>query len=117
MSIKALQLTIFPLLRNGKTATELCVGRPNMRTFPGPPNDQFKPLTHQFDDGFGIADAFNEAALRLERFSEQERFINSSLPIAYLYAMPLSFTLNLSSLCCIGICKYLSDRTQRSVPL
>ena len=57
-----------------------------MRTFPGPPNYQFKPLTHQFDDGFGIiADAFNEAALRLERFSEQERFINSSLPIAYLY--------------------------------
>jgi hypothetical protein len=57
-----------------------------MKTLPSPPNYQFKPLTHQFDDGFGImADAFNEAAVRLEGSSEQQHFINESLPIAYLY--------------------------------
>ena len=57
-----------------------------MKTLPSPPNYQFKPLTHQFDDGFGlIGDAFNEAALRLEHSSQQEQFFNSSLPIAYLY--------------------------------
>src|SRR5438067_2344240 len=57
-----------------------------MKTFPSPPNYQFKPLTHQFDDGFGlIADAFNDVALRFEHSSQQEQFINSSLPIAYLY--------------------------------
>jgi hypothetical protein len=57
-----------------------------MKTLPGPPNYQFKPLTHQFEDGFGLmGDAYNEAALRLEHSTQQEQFINSSLPIGYLY--------------------------------
>ncbi|HEY6803603.1 MAG TPA: hypothetical protein VI306_08495 [Pyrinomonadaceae bacterium] len=57
-----------------------------MTILPRPPNYQFKPLTHQFDDGFGtMADAFNEAALRLDRSCEDTHFINESLPIAYLY--------------------------------
>jgi 2-polyprenyl-3-methyl-5-hydroxy-6-metoxy-1,4-benzoquinol methylase len=34
MSIKTLQLTIFPLLCNGKTAAELCVGRPSENEYP-----------------------------------------------------------------------------------
>jgi hypothetical protein len=57
-----------------------------MKTLPSPPYYQFKPLTHQFDDGFGVmGDAFNDAAVRLEQSCEQQQFFNSSLPIAYLY--------------------------------
>jgi len=57
-----------------------------MKALPSPPYYQFKPLTHQFDGGFGvIGDAFNEAAIRLEQSCEQQQFFNSSLPIAYLY--------------------------------
>src|SRR5437879_4221108 len=62
------------------------VRRRFIKSLPGPPNYQFKPLTHQFDDGFGLmGDAFNDAALRLEHSTQQEEFINSSLPIGYLY--------------------------------
>jgi hypothetical protein len=57
-----------------------------MESYPSPPTYKFRPLTHHFDGGFGaIADAFYQAAVRLEGLAEQERFINSSLPIAYLY--------------------------------
>lgn len=57
-----------------------------MERYPSPPAYHFKPLTHHFDGGFGaIGDAFYEAASRLEKLADQERFINSSLPLAYLY--------------------------------
>ncbi len=47
---------------------------------------QYKPFRLQFDNGFGaISDAFYEAALRLEKSSKQDRFINSAMPLCFLY--------------------------------
>jgi hypothetical protein len=57
-----------------------------MKRNPSPPTYQFKPLHCHFDEGFGaVGDSFHEAAIRLERAVEQEPFINSLLPLAYLY--------------------------------
>jgi len=57
-----------------------------MKRYPSAPTYWFKPLNLHFDDGFGaVGDAFQEAALCLEGVVEEEQFINSYLPLAYLY--------------------------------
>ncbi|MDH7500449.1 MAG: hypothetical protein QHH30_08705 [candidate division NC10 bacterium] len=57
-----------------------------MQRYPSAPSYWFKPLHFHFDDGFGaLGDAFQEAALCLEGLLEEKQFINSYLPLAYLY--------------------------------
>lgn len=51
-----------------------------------PPLYQFRPLDQHIDGGFGAtADAFLEAAKRLEEQLKSETFFHASLPICYLY--------------------------------
>lgn len=51
-----------------------------------PPSFQFRPLDEHIDGGFGAtADAFLEAAKRLEEQLKSETFFHASLPICYLY--------------------------------
>lgn len=57
-----------------------------MKSYPSAPTYQYKPFPEHIDGGFGaIGDAFHEAASRLERHVGEAPFLNSSLPLAYLY--------------------------------
>lgn len=57
-----------------------------MKDYPSPPTWQLKPFTEHIDGGFGaLGDAFCEGASRLAENVAAKPFLNSSLPIAYLY--------------------------------
>ncbi|UCE66742.1 MAG: hypothetical protein JSU85_01645 [Candidatus Zixiibacteriota bacterium] len=47
---------------------------------------QFKPLYKHIDEGFGaIAEAFSDAAQRLNEVISKQKFANSSIPLSFLY--------------------------------